>query len=176
VRRVVLVTVAVLVAVGAAALLARTWDAGTSAATRDVVRDGLSFRAPDDWHATGFSTTNDPHRLAIASYPVGQGDVEGDCGGHAAVAKLPADGVIVVLIDHHGSFYEGSSAPYRPPPGRFSRAAGAYAQYECFGASTMYRFRIGAHDLQAHLAVGNTASDTTIDEGLAILDSLRATG
>jgi hypothetical protein len=170
-----LVTVAVLFAVGGAALLARTWGAGTSAATRDVVRDGLSFRAPDDWHVTGFSTTNDPHRLAVASYPVGQGDVEGDCGGLAAVAKLPAEGVIVVLIDYRGSFYEGSSAPYLPPPDRFTLAEGDFAQYECFGASTMYRFRIDTHDLQAHLAVGNTASDATIDEGLAILDSLRAT-
>lgn len=50
--------------------------------------------------------------------------------------------------------------------------AGAFAEYECFGASTMFRFRLGKRNFQAHVAFGSQASDETQDRALAILTSV----
>jgi hypothetical protein len=55
---------------------------------------------PPGWSVSGFSETVFPPRLVAASYPVTRADVEGDCGGLAAVERLARGGAYVVLIDY----------------------------------------------------------------------------
>ena len=72
----------------------------TGADMREFDDDGVSFRYPSDWHVAGFSTTNSPQRLAVASYALPEDAVEGDCGALTAVEVLPSDGALVLLIDY----------------------------------------------------------------------------
>lgn len=138
--------------------------------------DGISFRYPHSWYVSGFSTTNLPQRLAVTSYPVPSDAVEGDCGGHRAVERLPSGGALVLLVDYG----ERSSLPPQLRPARsfpdrpvaLTMGGGEFSDYECFGPSTMFRFRIGKRHFQAHVAVGPTASDKTRARALAILAAL----
>ena len=61
--------------------------------------NGVALHVPSTWSVTGFSVDVTPRRLVAASYDVRPGDVEGDCGGQAAILRLPRDGAYVVLID-----------------------------------------------------------------------------
>lgn len=121
---------------------------------------------PRDWSRTPFSTTNDPHRLAIASYDIPSDSVEGDCGGSEAVRLLPRDGALVLLIDY------GGGRRFEPLPDDLELTSGTFAEYECFGASTAFSFRVGTRDLQAHLAFGPDATDETQRRALDVLDSI----
>ncbi len=131
--------------------------------------DGISFQYPDGWSVVGFSTLNSPHRLAASSYPVPRDAIEGDCGGYEAVELMPPEGALVLLIDN------GEGASFPPRPESLTMRAGEFANYECFGESTMFRFRVGQRDIQAHIAVGSKATDETTDRALAILTALSAT-
>jgi hypothetical protein len=118
---------------------------------------------------TGFSTTNSPNRLVVASYRVTRPQVEGDCGGMEALNALPPRGVAVLIIDY-GPAPRTSSFP--PRPQQFQLRHGKYGNYECFGRSYVFRFRYASLDLQAHVAVGRLATAGRRNEALAILDSL----
>ena len=61
---------------------------------------GVSFQHPSGWSLTGFSRSNSPTRLVLASYHVTRSEVEGDCGGSEALTALPKHGVAVLLIDY----------------------------------------------------------------------------
>lgn len=136
---------------------------------RSFSERGISFRYPRDWNVAGFSTTVLPARLAVASYPLPSEAVGGDCGGLAAVEALPRGGALVILIDYG----EGSpSAEFARRPARFRLAAGEFANYECFGTNTMFRFRLGGRALQSHVALGRDADVPLRRKALAILDSL----
>ena len=168
------------VAVGLLALLAscsRTDErqAGSSpppVATAEALRtfsdQGISFRYPHDWSATGFSRTVWPARLAVASYPLPANAVEGDCGGYAAVEALPDDGALVIVIDYG----TGRFAGFPPRSPRFRLPDGKYAEYECFGASTMFSFRLGNRRIQAHVALGRNAGATLSRQALGVLESM----
>lgn len=134
--------------------------------TRTLTDDGISLMYPESWRVAGFSTTNSPRRLAVASYPVPEDSVEGDCGGLEAVELLPSDGALVILIDY------GTSASFRERPSVLELADGEFAEYECFGPSSMFRFRVGDRNIQAHVALGPDADDALRDQALAILASL----
>jgi hypothetical protein len=137
---------------------------------RSFTDAGISFRYPKSWHVTGFSTTNQPHRLTVTSYPVPTNAVEGDCGGHAAVEALPVDGILVLLIDY------GERATFPPRPSRLTMQDGEFAEYECFGPSTMFRLRLGRRDLQAHVAFGEEAGEDAQQQALAVLAGLELSG
>ena len=139
----------------------------TAADTRQFADGGVSLRYPKGWHVTGFSTTNSPRRLAVASYPLPEDAVEGDCGGLRAVELLPPEGALVLLIDYGSRL---RSFPERPA--ELAMGDGAFAEYECFGPSTLFRFRVGDRALQAHVALGEDAGDDMRDRALAILESL----
>lgn len=139
--------------------------------------DGVSFRYPKSWHVTAFSTTNAPSRLVVTSYPVPRDVVEGDCGGYEAVELLPDRGALVVLIDYGSALPElRPTEPFSQRAGNLTMGAGKFEHYECFGASTMFRFRVGGRVLQAHVALGPEASDETRDRALAILSALTVAG
>jgi len=97
---------------------------------RTFTQDAISFRYPTGWHVAGFSTTNSPRRLAVASYSVPADAVEGDCGGLDALELLPPDGVLLLLIDY------GERSMFPPRPDGLTRQHGTFAEYECFGPST----------------------------------------
>lgn len=137
---------------------------------RSFTDAGISFPYPDGWHVTGFSTATSPPRLTVTSYPVPSYATEGDCGGRAAVELLPSDGALVLIIDY------GDRAMFRPRPSRLTMQDGEFAEYECFGPSTMFRFRIARRDLQAHLAFGEDAGEEAPRLALAILTDLELTG
>lgn len=139
---------------------------GTGERLRTFSERGISFQYPRDWSVAGFSTTLSPARVAIASYPLPADAVEGDCGGWAAVEALPRDGALVILIDY------GETARFAARPSRFRLSDGEHANYECFGASTMFRFQVGGRALQAHVAIGQDAGTSLSGEALAILDSV----
>jgi len=130
---------------------------------------GIAFRYPAGWFVTGFSKTNSPSRLVVASYRVTLPEVEGDCGGMEALNELPSQGAAVLIIDY------GPAAPtssFPPRPQRFQLRNGKYGNYECFGRSYVFRFRSAGRDLQAHVEVGRLATAGRRSEALALLDSL----
>jgi hypothetical protein len=133
---------------------------------KQFAESSVSLRYPDGWHVSGFSRTNSPRRLAIASYPLPDDAVEGDCGGSRAVELLPREGALVLVIDY------GSRASFEPRAADVRLEGGRHAEYECFGPSTMFRFRVGDRDFQAHVALGPEADDALRDEALAILESI----
>jgi len=135
------------------------------AGTKELAEDDVSFRYPAGWHVAGFSTTNSPRRVAVASYSLPENAVEGDCGGSRAVELLPPDGALVILLEYGWGRFPGR-------PAELELADGELAEYECFGRSTMFRFRVGERDFQAHVALGSEAGDETRDRALAILESL----
>jgi hypothetical protein len=133
---------------------------------------GLSIAVPQGWSVSGFSETVFPRRLVAATYSVERDDVEGDCGGYAAVKRLPSDGAYVVLIDYGGSL----DAPTRRQD--FTQRLpltldeGQVADFECFGRSYAFRFIVEGRGLQAHLALGHTADQKTRTDALAVLNSI----
>jgi hypothetical protein len=135
---------------------------------------GLSFSYPGSWYVTGFSTTNSPPRLLATSYLVPRDAAEGDCGGYEAVKLLPPDGALIVLIDYGAAPPElWPAKPFPPRPSMLALGAGRLSEYECFGRSTMFRFRLGKRDLQVHVALGRKASEATRERALAVLTGLR---
>jgi len=134
---------------------------------RDVSR-GLAFRYPRGWSVTGFSTTNSPSRLVVASYHVELRQVEGDCGGIEALSKLPARGAAVLIIDYGSGVL---SAGFAPKPRRFQLRSGRYGNYECFGRSWVFRFHSAGRDVQAHVILGRLASSDVRGKALTILNS-----
>jgi hypothetical protein len=134
---------------------------------------GVSFQHPSSWSVTGFSRSNSPTRLVLASYRVTRSEVEGDCGGSEALAALPKRGVAVLLIDY-GTGLPSSEFPLRPNHMRLSGFK--RANYDCFGDSYMRRFSVGGIDFQAHIAVGRDAASKERNEALRSLESLKVTG
>jgi hypothetical protein len=78
--------------------------------------------------------------MVAASYPVRREDVEGDCGGSAAVNRMPADGAFVVVIDYDQlpvNRREFRDTLPLTSAGLFDRAR--HANFECFGPSYVLR-------------------------------------
>jgi hypothetical protein len=138
-----------------------------SGGAKTFTGNGVTFRYPSGWDVAGFSTTNSPRRLAIASYAIPEDAVEGDCGGLRAVELLPPAGALVLLID-----YGSELRSFPPRPEELALSEGAFAEYECFGASTLFRFQVSDRALQAHVVLGPDTSDGMRDRALAILESL----
>jgi hypothetical protein len=128
---------------------------------------GLSFRYPQRWSASGFSQSVTPPRLVVASYRVRPSEVEGDCGGSAALRRLPRDGAAVLVIDY------GTSRGFPRHPSAFKPSQFQRADWECFGDTYTLRFRRDGRDLQAHVALGKDADASKRVEALRVLDSLR---
>jgi len=134
---------------------------------------GVSFQHPSSWSLTGFSRSNSPTRVVLASYHVTRSEVEGDCGGSEALAALPKRGVAVLLIDY------GPGLPrngFPPRPNHMRLAGFKRANYDCFGDSYMRRFSVGGTDFQAHIAVGRDAGTKERNDALESLDSVKVNG
>jgi hypothetical protein len=134
---------------------------------------GFSLRVPDGWSVSGLSNTNSPRRLIAATYGVSRSDVEGDCGGVAAVERLPRDGAYVVLIDYGRSLDAGTRRRdfARRLPLTFED--GQLANFECFGRSYAFRLLMAGRAFQAHVGLGRDADRITREAALSVLNSLR---
>jgi hypothetical protein len=155
------------VAVGGAtiALIAAGCTSGSQDTSTLYSAQGLTLVVPSGWSSTPFSATNDPHRLAVASYPLSAESVEGDCGGSEAVGQLPKDGALVVVIDY------GDRPGFGLRPDDLELSSGTFAHYECFGPSTAFTFRVGERGIQVHVAFG---PDATADMKERALDVVRS--
>ena len=151
----------------AAAVLGLPACGGQKAHTFSDHSTGISFRYPHGWTTTGFGRSATPPRLVVASYRVRSTQVEGDCGGSAALRRLPQDGAAVLLIDY------GTSRGFRPHPSAFTLSEFQRGDFECFGQTYVLRFRRDGHDIQAHVALGEAADASKRTEALRILDSLK---
>lgn len=122
---------------------------------------------------SGFSEMVFPRRLVAASYDVGRGDVEGDCGGRAAVERLPRDGAYIVLIDY-GRDLEGVESARSRFTDRLpvTLRDGELAEFECFGRSYAFHFVVGGRPLQAHIGFGLDVDAERRAQALGVLNSV----
>jgi hypothetical protein len=132
---------------------------------------GLSIAVPHGWSVSGFSETVFPRRLVAATYSVERDDVEGDCGGVAAVQRLPSDGAYVVLIDYGNVDAATRQQDFKQ---RLPLALdnGQLAEFECFGRSYAFHVVVEGRGIQAHLALGRRADQTTRADALTVLNSI----
>ena len=160
----------VVVAVTATALAA--CELGAEGSTRFADR-GIALKVPSGWSVTGFSKDVTPRRLVAASYDVRPDDVEGDCGGQAAVEQLRTDGAYVVLIDYgsfpgdldRDDFSDDLPTSGRDEPFRDER----FGEFGCFGPSYVFLFVVGDRALQAHVGIGSDATSKRREEALDVL-------
>lgn len=170
----------------ALALVGASCGAGTSVASEDPVdewqllrdaEDGLSVRYPPGWDATT-SALNDvvwpPHHLAAASFPLDQVRSDTGCAPVPVVESLPPDSAFIILFEYtEGPLDESSWARDVPDrPAHFTLDEADFANYECYGASYMFRFVEGGRVFQAHVSFGDEAADETRATALTVLDSL----
>lgn len=149
---------------------------GEGIETRHVVRGAVGLDVPLTWTVTNFSVDPTPPRLVAASFPVADEDVAGDCGGLAAVTRLPSDGALVVLIDYgpfgpdidHDDFNEEAVLYGRDDPFSPRRLA----EFACFGRSYAFVFLSGGRALQAHVGLGEEVTPVRRREARALLDSI----
>lgn len=138
--------------------------------------NGIALEVPSAWTVTGFSVDVTPRRLVAASYQVSPAEVEGDCGGQAAIQRLPDDGAYVVLIDYGsfpGSLDRDDFSADLPTSGRdepFSDER--FAEFACFGPSYVFVFVVKGRALQAHVGVGPDATADRRDEAVDVLNSI----
>lgn len=142
-------------------------------AADDFSERGLSLRVPKSWSVSGFSETVFPRRVVAATYAVNRDDVEGDCGGLAAVQRLAPDGAYLVLIDYGGGVDADTRRRDFDQRLPLTFNDGQLAEFECFGRSYAFRFVVAGRALQAHLAVGRAADQETREAALAVLNSIR---
>ena len=169
-RRALTVTVAALVATGAAWSSTSSWLLYKS--------QGVTLRYPANWHATTTPLTHvtDPEQIvAIASYPLPRSN-RGDngCQPQEALDHLPATGAFIYGWEDPADSVFGppraSDFPARPAHFKLPR----YAQYECSGPGYMLVFRDNGRFFQMHVALGRHATPATRQEVLRILDSFHA--
>lgn len=138
----------------------------------DDPRVAISFHYPAGWHVLprqGWSDESvSPPRLAVLSFSLPGWSPEGDCTGTAAIARLPADGAIVFLLQEDGN--------WGPRPRRFSLRGVSLVRYECFGPSYRLAFRDHSRGFVAFVALGRAAGAPRVELALTILDSLRVAG
>jgi hypothetical protein len=135
---------------------------------------GVQLQIPSVWSITGFSTTNAPRRLVAASFSVRPEDAEGDCGGNAAITRLPQDGAFVALIDYDKMPVDRGDFPDTLPVSNvddlFDR--NRFRQFDCFGPSYMLRVIVNGRPIQIHAGLGRNASGERRAEVLAVVNSI----
>jgi hypothetical protein len=138
--------------------------------------NGIALEVPGAWSVTGFSVDVTPRRLVAASYKVDPVDVEGDCGGQAAIQRLPRDGAYIALIDYGpfpGNVDRDDFNAESPVWGRdepFSDRR--FAEFACFGPSYVFLFVVRGRALQAHLGIGPDITPERRDEAVEVLNSI----
>jgi hypothetical protein len=131
--------------------------------------NGVTVEIPRSWSVSGFSRTVRPPRLVAASYEVERSDVEGDCGGSAAIERLPRDGAYVALIDYGPAGLPSEKFEDRLP---VTLEDGELANFECFGRSYLFALLIDGRAVQAHIGLGPDADDDRRQQALQLLNTV----
>lgn len=137
----------------------------------------VSVRYPQGWHATArplTAVTYPPQRLVIASYPLRQQGEDSDCAPVTALAGMPGNGALIIVIEYAqpSPFGPVRRSDFPPRPKRF--ALGGFGRYECFGPSYRLVFREAGRFFQVHVAFGVRAGSPIRAVVLRILDSFSA--
>jgi hypothetical protein len=92
--------------------------------------------------------------LAAATYPVSFQHEPGSCSPRAALGQMPAQGVLLQVVDYKATDSGGRSLRVPrllPRPRRFSYADAIYARFECAGPSYKFDYMEGGQALQAQV-------------------------
>lgn len=171
----------------AAFVLTASAAAGVEATPPPLVHFGdrsarLSLSYPRGWQLRkGLTDLIYPReRLVLASYPLPRHDTEGECEPKKSLARIPADGTFLSLLEYRpqrGSVWADLRRRDFPPLPRhirinrrsFRQGIGCYG-----GPALSLTFRIAERPFQLFIAVGAKASDARLTELARTLDSLRA--
>lgn len=142
---------------------------------------GLGIRYPGGWDRSARLTkiVYPRERLALASYPLARNDTVGECQAHRSLARIPADGVFIYLLEYRplrGRVWaEIRRADFRLRPKRFRieradlrRGVGCYA-----GPSYSLLFRDANRPFDLFVAFGAHVSGARIAQAEEVLNSLR---
>jgi hypothetical protein len=136
--------------------------------------DGLAITIPSAW-----SFDADPTRpiepenvLAVGSWPFPSGGV---CATFNAIDDLPADGVLMWLIEYHGT---ENAEGFVPRPERFDLRDFEHGETSCYAPNPQYqlRFQDEGRFFQWQIAFGSEASESLEPEVLRTLETLEARG
>lgn len=133
---------------------------------------------PPGWHRIQRPITSviSPRQLlAAATYPIVFAHRPESCQPRAAVNQMPADGVLLQIIEY---VPPRSGRPLRLPrrPRRFSYEDAVYAPFECAGRSFQFAYEQGGHALQAQVWMKLATVDPHYRaEALRILDNFDPT-
>ena len=121
--------------------------AGLAVAGASAANPGL----PPGWHAIErpiTSVVNPRQLLAAATYPIVFAHPPESCQPRAAVNQMPADGILLQIIEYVPP-RSGRSLRLPRRPHRFSYEDATYAPFECAGRSFQFAYEQDGHALQA---------------------------
>jgi hypothetical protein len=117
--------------------------------------------------------------FAAATYPIVFHHKPRSCFPKAALRQMPADGILLQIIEyaHTGSIGRPVRVPDSPPrPHRFTYADATYAMFECAGPSYKFDFEQGYRVFQAQVWLNRKAVEPHFRaEALRILDRFHPT-
>lgn len=183
-RKKLYLALAPLLALAAQALTACESKGGAgstaSTATGRSFRDpqhGLSGEIPAGWHLIAQPITGviEPRQdLVAASFPTGlKHPTRTGCSPTGTLGQMPADGVLVQLIEYTEGLRPAEVAGFPPRPNHFRYLKGSYAPYECAGPSYKLVFQDHGRALQAHIWMHRRTVDPEArSQALRILDGL----
>jgi hypothetical protein len=129
---------------------------------------GISIDTPSAWGFNDDPVPGSPTTLfALGTGPVRTG---GDCAPTAALGSLPADGVLIDVME-----YGSVDQPYSFPPRSDAFDLGPLSgPFECWGVKThLILFEDGGRYFQAHIVFGPDAPASLREQVLQSLDSLQ---
>jgi hypothetical protein len=143
---------------------------------------GGSVALPAGWREIGRPITGviyPKQVFAAATYPIAFHHKPRSCFPKAALRQMPADGVLLQIIEYSptGSTGKPVRVPGLPPrQHRFSYADATYAMFECTGLSYKFDFEQGSRAFQAQVWFNRkTVRPRPRAEALQILDSFHPT-
>ncbi|MGE5282176.1 MAG: hypothetical protein ACM3N0_07630 [Chloroflexota bacterium] len=140
---------------------------------------GPSIPLPAGWREIGRPITGvlyPKQVFAAATYPIVFHHKPRSCFPKAALRQMPADGILLQLIEYSPA--DSTGKPVRVPvlpsrPHRFSYADATYAMFECAGPSYKFDFEQRSRAFQAQVWFNRkTVEPRFRAEALQILDSL----
>jgi hypothetical protein len=174
-----------LVAMALAALaIALTVSAGAGGSGDSASRPEAAgnLRLPTGWHAVRRPITAVLYPvqvLAAATYPISLRHRPRSCWPNAALRQMPADGVLLQVIEYtpRDSVGKPVRVPHLPHrPNRFSYSDADYEPFECAGLSYKFDFEQGGRAFQAQVWFDRKTVKPRLRAGaLQILDGFRPT-
>jgi hypothetical protein len=137
---------------------------------------GIGVTLPHGWHETTrplTSVTYPVQRLSFASFPLAQSGSDGDCAPFTALRRMPANGVLVQVIE------STRPSPFGPIPMKdfpvrpHSFRLGRLEPRECGGTGYRIDFRDHRRFFQLDISVGPRLGGAGRATLLRVLNSLR---